>query len=50
MQKSPGQLTMSFNTGGASATSVVLKLGADGVWTGQLTEGGATTLVTLRRA
>ncbi len=49
LQKAPGQLTMSFNTGGPSATNVSLKQGPDGLWTGQLTEDGATTAVTLRR-
>jgi hypothetical protein len=49
MVRNPGALNISFIARAGATTTIVLKSGADGVWSGQLTEGGRTTPVTLRR-
>ncbi len=50
MVRNGAALNISFAAAeGAPPVVIVLKTGADGVWSGQLTEGGKTTAVTLRR-
>jgi hypothetical protein len=49
MAFNPGTLNISFIAQTGAAATIVLKSGADGIWSGQLTEGGKTTTVTLRR-
>ena len=40
MVRNPGALNISFSVKPGATTAIVLKTGADGVWSGQLTEGG----------
>jgi hypothetical protein len=50
MVRNGGALNLSFIAAdGAPPVMIVLRTGADGVWSGQLTEAGKTTTVTLRR-
>ena len=51
LSRAAGSLTMSFVAqAGQTPTLVALKVGADGTWSGRLTEGGQTTTVTMRRS
>ncbi|MFI4934433.1 MAG: hypothetical protein ACHP7N_07430 [Caulobacterales bacterium] len=50
LERSPGVLTISFVARpGASPTTISLKTGADGGWSGEMREGGSVTSVSLRR-
>jgi hypothetical protein len=50
LARNQGALNISLvETPGAAATTIALKSGTDGSWSGQMVEGGKTTTVTMKR-